>query len=110
MHEFLAGLKIGRPFQSWGLFGEVRPGWVHYDIPLTHGSYLSTTWLAQNFGGTAEYYPSKHSALQFNLGTTLVHDPVPYSDPLQPPVSVLSKQYCNFRASLDVATGYQFRF
>ena len=110
VHEFLAGLKIGRPFQSWGLFGEVRPGWVHYDIPLTHGSYLSTTRLAQNFGGTAEYYPSKHSALQFNLGTTLVHDPVPYSDPLQPPVSVLSKQYCNFRASLDVATGYQFRF
>ena len=110
VHEFLAGLKIGRPFQSWGLFGEVRPGWVHYDIPLTHGSYLSTTRLAQNFGGTAEYYPSKHSALQFNLGTTLVHDPAPYSDPLQPPVSVLSKQYCNFRASLDVATGYQFRF
>ena len=84
---------------------------MHYDTPLMqHGSYLSTTRLAQNFGGTVEYYPSKHSALQFNLGTTLVHDPAPYSDPLQPPVSVLSKQFCNFRASLDVATGYQFRF
>ena len=113
VHEFLAGLKIGRPFRSWGVFGEVRPGWVHYDTPLGHasnGSYLSTTRLAQNFGGTVEYYPSKHSALQFNLGTTLVHDPTPYSDPLQPPVSVLSKQFCNFHASLDVATGYQFRF
>jgi hypothetical protein len=113
VHEILAGLKIGRPYRSWGFFAEARPGWVHYDTPLGQGgdrSYLSTTRFAQNFGGTIEYYPSKHSALQFNLGSTLVHDPAPYSDPLQPPVSVLSDQYCNFRASLDVATGYQFRF
>jgi hypothetical protein len=109
-YEFLAGLKIGRPYRSWGVFAQARPGWVHYDTPLAHGTYLSTTRLAQNFGGAVEYYPSKHSALQFNLGTTLVHDPAPYSDPLQPPVSVLSKQFCNFHASLDVATGYQFRF
>lgn len=113
VYEVLAGLKIGRPYRSWGLFAQVRPGWVHYDAPLSqrsHGSYLSTTRIAQNFGGSFEYYPSKHSALQFNLGTTLVRDPARSSDPMQPPVSVLSKQYCNFHASLNMATGYQFRF
>jgi hypothetical protein len=113
VYEVLAGLKIGRPYRSWGLFAQVRPGWVHYDTPIgqsSHRSYLSTTRIAQNFGGSVEYYPSKHSALQFNLGTTLVHDTAPYADPMQPPISVLSKQFCNFHASLNVATGYQFRF
>jgi hypothetical protein len=112
-HVVLAGLKIGRPFRSVGLFAEVRPGWIHYNTTDVIGStsnYFSTTRLAQNFAGSIEYYPSRHSALQFNLGTTLVHDSAPYSDPLQPPVSVLSKQYRDFHASLNVATGYQFRF
>jgi hypothetical protein len=112
-HVVLAGLKIGKPFRSVGIFAEVRPGWIHYDTAAVIGSisdYFSTTRLAQNFAGLVEYYPSKHSALQFNMGTTLIHYPAPYSDPIQPTVSVLSKQYCAFHASLNVATGYQFRF
>ncbi|HZC43698.1 MAG TPA: hypothetical protein VE195_05955, partial [Acidobacteriaceae bacterium] len=64
VREVLAGLKIGPTFRSWGLFAEVKPGGVHYDTPLGHssgGSFLSTTRIVQNFGGSAEYYPSKHS-------------------------------------------------
>lgn len=84
---------MGRQSHSWGLFAEIRPGMIHYDTALVPGSNIesvSTTRFAQNLAATAEYYPSRHSAIQFNLGTTLVHYLEPYPDPEQPPVSVLS--------------------
>jgi hypothetical protein len=113
VQEVLGGLKVGRPSHSWGVFAQIRPGMIHYDTALVPGSNtesVSTNRFAQNFGGIAEYYPTKHSAIQFNLGTTLVHYLQPYPDPKQPPVSVLSTQYSNFHGSLNVATGYRFRF
>ncbi len=113
VQEVLGGLKLGRQSHSWGLFAEIRPGMIHYDTALVPGSNIesvSTTRFAQNLAATAEYYPSRHSAIQFNLGTALVHYLEPYPDPEQPPVSVLSDQYYTFHGSLNVATGYQFRF
>ena len=109
----LAGLKIGRSFRSWGLFSQVRPGFIHYDKTLAPGSstdYESTTRFALDLGGSVEYYASRHSTFRFTLGTTLVHYLTGRPDPMQPPVTVLSADYYATQGNFHVASGYAFRF
>ena len=111
--EVLAGLKVGRPFRSWGVFSQLRPGFIHYDKALVSGSstdYESTTRFALDFGGSVEYYATRHSSIRFNLGTTLVHYLTGHADPNQPPVSVLSDEYYTFQGNFHLTGGYIFRF
>lgn len=114
VQEVLGGLKVGRTSRSWGLFAQLRPGFMHYDTAMVPGSSnaasVSTTRFAVDFGGSAEYYSSKHSAIQLKLGTTVAHYLSPYPDPMQPPVSVLSDRYYTFQGSFNSAIGYQYRF
>lgn len=111
--EVLAGLKVGRPFRSWGVFSQVRPGFIHYDKALVPGSksaFEGTTRFALDLGGSVEYYTSHRSAIRFNLGTTLVHYLTGSPDPRQMPVSVLSNDYYTTQGSFHVTSGYVFRF
>jgi hypothetical protein len=113
MQEILAGFKVGPQFRSWGAFARVRPGFIHYDKTLVPGSvvnYESTWRFALELGGTAEYYASRRSTLQFNIGTTLVHYLAAYPDPRQPPVSVLSTDYYTYQGNFLISSGYVFRF
>jgi hypothetical protein len=111
--ETLVGLKFGRTRGNWGLFSNVRNGFIHYDKTLVPGSvsaYESTWRYALDFGGTAEYHASRNSTIRFSAGTTLIHYLQEYSDPNQPPTSVLSTQYYSFRGSPYLTTGYIFCF
>jgi hypothetical protein len=111
--EMLAGLRVGRSFRSWGLFSQVRPGFIHYDKTLVPGSstdYESTTRFALDLGGSVEYYVSRHSTFRFNVGTTLVHYLTGHPDPMQPPVTVLSPDYFATQGNFHLASGYAFRF
>jgi hypothetical protein len=111
--EVLAGLKIGHSFRSWGLFSQVRPGFIRYDKTLVPGSsadYESATRFALDLSGSAEYYASRHSTFRFTLGTTLVHYLNGHPDPMQPPVTVLSSNYYATQGNFYVASGYAFRF
>jgi hypothetical protein len=111
--EVLAGLKVGRTFRSWGLFSQVRPGFIHFDKTLVPGSstdYESTTRFALDLGGSVEYYASRRSTFRFNLGTTLVHYETGNPDPMQPPVTVLSSKYYATQGNFHIGSGYAFRF
>ena len=111
--EGLVGLKLGRTFGRWGLFSNVRNGFIHYDnalVPGSSSSYESTWRYALDLGGTIEYSPSHHSTFRFNAGTTVIHYLQAYTDPQQPPTSVLSTQYYSFKGSPYIASGYVFRF
>ncbi len=111
--ESLIGLKLGRTLGNWGLFSNVRNGFIHYDKTLAPGSssaYESAWRYALDFGGTVEYSASRNSTIRFNAGTTLIHYLQDYADPNQPPTSVLSTQYYSFRGSPYLTTGYVFRF
>ena len=111
--EVLAGLKIGHSFRSWGLFSQVRPGFIRYDKTLVPGSsadYESAMRFALDLGGSVEYYASRHSTFRFTLGTTLVHYLTGQPDPMQPPVTVLSSDYYATQGNFYVASGYAFRF
>ncbi len=111
--EVLAGLKIGHTSRSWGLFSQVRPGFIHYEKTLQPGSstiYTDSTRFALDLGGSVEYYASARSTLRLRVGTMLVHYLSGKPDPWQPPVTVLSDQYYTLQGSLYLSTGYVFRF
>jgi len=111
--EGLFGLKAGGHLRKWGLFGVVRPGFVHYDKALVPGSatdYESTTRFALDLGGLIEYSVSRRSAVRFNFGTTFIHYLTARPDPQQPPVSVLSTDYYVTQGNFQFTTGYVFRF
>ncbi len=111
--EALLGLKIGHTGRTWGVFSQIRPGFIHYDKTLVVGSgssYESATRFVLDLGGTLEYYPSRHSTVRLKMGTTLVRYLQAYADPEQRPVTVLSDQYYSVQGNFQIATGYQYRF
>jgi hypothetical protein len=111
--EGLFGVKVGRTGRSWGVFTQLRPGFVHFEKSLVAGSttdYESATRFAFDFGGSVEYYASHHSTIRVNVGTTLIHYLTGQPDPKQPPVSVLSSDYYTTLGSFRVTSGYVFRF
>jgi hypothetical protein len=111
--EGLVGLKLGRTLGNWGLFSNVRNGFVHYDKTLVPGSfstYVSTWRYALDFGGTVEFYASRNSTFRFNAGTTLIHYLQGYPDPNQPPTSIISTRYYSFLGSPYLTSGYVFHF
>jgi hypothetical protein len=111
--EGLVGVRVGRTSRSWGIFSQLRPGFVHYEKALVPGSssdYESTTRFALDLGASVEYYASRHSTFRFNRGTTLIHYLTGHVDPQQPPVSVLSTDYYATQGSFRVTSGYIYRF
>ncbi|MEP7341086.1 MAG: outer membrane beta-barrel protein, partial [Acidobacteriota bacterium] len=75
----LFGVKAGTRSDKIGIFGKVRPGFMHFGegvadpriqtlvaIPAT----VSTTEFALDVGGVFELYPSRHTMLRFDLGDT----------------------------------------
>jgi hypothetical protein len=111
--QALVGLKVGYTSRNWGIFSQVRPGIIYSEKSLELGSttvYGSATRFALDLGGTLEYYPSRRGTLRLKMGTTLVHYLQPYTDPDQPPTSVLSSQYYSLQGNFQIATGYLFRF
>jgi hypothetical protein len=111
--EGLVGLKLGPTLNRWGLFFNLRNGFIHYDkilVPGSSTSYESTWRYALDLGGTVEFYASRNSTFRLNAGTTLIHYLQGYADPNQPPTSVLSTQYYSFQGSPYLTTDYVFRF
>jgi hypothetical protein len=113
VQEGLLGVKVGHTARSWGVFTQLRPGFIHYDKALVPGSsddYEDTTRFAFDVGGSVEYYASRRSTIRFNMGTTFIHYLTGRPDPRQPPVSVLSDDYYVTQGNFRATTGYVFRF
>jgi hypothetical protein len=113
VQEGLLGVKVGHTARSWGVFTQLRPGFIRYDKALVPGSsddYEDVTRFAFDVGGGVEYYASRHSTIRFNMGTTFIHYLTGRPDPRQPPVSVLSDDLYATEGSFRATTGYVFRF
>jgi hypothetical protein len=84
----LFGVKAGKRFQKWGIFGKARTGVVSFS--QGDGKYVATgpatatsfpfefrqnrrTNLAFDLGGILEFYPSKRIVTRFEAGDTLIH-------------------------------------
>src|SRR5215813_938962 len=81
----LFGVKVGKRFQRWGIFGKARPGVVSFS--KVEGRYEPTggagpfpfqfvqrrlTNFALDVGGVIEFYPSKRIVTRFEAGDTLI--------------------------------------
>jgi hypothetical protein len=86
------GVKAGKRFKRFGIFGKARPGFVSFDKSLklvgTQPIFVSflgrvvqegifeigrRTFYADDFGGVIEFYPARRWSLRFDAGDTLIH-------------------------------------
>jgi hypothetical protein len=82
----VAGVKYGKRFEKWGIFGKARPGVVSYSegaffvTPLPGGGPFPfsfetrrTNHFALDVGGVLEFYPTRKIVTRFDVGDTIVH-------------------------------------
>jgi hypothetical protein len=86
------GVKIGKRFNKWGIFGKARPGVMssskgQFDlavsIPTTSPPSLNfpfvsvrekrLTTFAMDVGGVLEFYPTKRIVTRLDFGSTIIH-------------------------------------
>jgi hypothetical protein len=96
----LFGVKYGMRSEKAGIYGKFRPGFMRFSegdsIP---GVSSSRTEFAFDFGGVFELYPTRHVALRFDVGDTVIR----FSNP----AIVTQPIYTN---NLQIGTGIAFRF
>jgi hypothetical protein len=87
--EGLAGVKVGKRFEKWGIFAKARPGAISFsqgalDVIVPPGTsspfdpvdfnFHRLTAFAMDVGGGVELYcPSKRIVTRFDVGDTIVH-------------------------------------
>ena len=85
--EGLAGVKVGKRFEKWGIFAKGRPGAISFSegtfdalqpglaFPLTPIQFelKRLTTFAMDVGGVVEFYPAKRIVTRFDVGDTIVH-------------------------------------
>lgn len=128
--EGLFGVKIGKRFDKWGIFGKVRPGVVSFSkgkfdiVSLTSStvplSFVTVEKRLTNFaldvGGVLEFYPTKRIITRMDFGTTIDHtrpqtinypafDPVTETYSLRPFTTPAQN-----RGTLQLTFGIGYRF
>ena len=79
----LVGVKVGKRFEKWGIFGKARAGVVSFSEGNSQ-FYLSSpngfavvqsraTHFSTDLGAVIEFYPSKRIVTRFEAGDTLIH-------------------------------------
>jgi hypothetical protein len=85
------GIKAGRRFERFGIFGKARPGFLRFnDVLRVVGTRLETqffpgesievslfglgskTYFETDLGGVVEFYPSRRVVTRFDLGDTII--------------------------------------
>lgn len=81
------GVKIGKRFEKFGLFGKVRPGFISVNrvFSFVPGQQLPglvpnlkierETFFSTDFGGVLELYPSSRILVRFDAGDTAIRHP-----------------------------------
>jgi hypothetical protein len=85
--QAFGGLKAGKRFEKWGIFGKARPGIVsfsdgEFDLgptgPVTPTTVFElrrnrVTSFATDVGAVLEFYPSKRIVTRFDAGDTIIY-------------------------------------
>jgi len=86
MSQFVAGAKVGKRFEKWGIFGKARPGVVSFSrgefnvVPASSSGTFPfdvetnrITSFAADLGGVVEFYPTNKIVTRFDAGDTIIH-------------------------------------
>jgi hypothetical protein len=121
-----AGVKYGRRFQHFGVFGKARPGVVHFSSVSEVSGYESFTFGGQTFffpdlrqtsktffsmdlGGVFEFYPTSRILTRFDVGDTMIR--YPDRDNLVTFNTAPPPRFpAELRHNLQVTAGIGFRF
>ena len=121
-----AGVKYGRRFDRFGVFGKARPGFVHFSSVNEVTGYetfsfggetflfptfgeTGKTYFSMDVGGVFEFYPTGRVFTRFDVGDTMIRYPVrdsPSSAFVTPPPRLPAE----LRHNLQVTAGIGFRF
>ena len=122
-----AGVKYGRRFRRFGVYGKARPGVVTFSgvnevtgyeaFPFLEGDVFfvptfrntSKTYFSMDLGGVFEFYPSSRILTRFDVGDTIIRYPSrdnPQGGFSVPPPRLPSET----RHNLQVTAGIGFRF
>jgi hypothetical protein len=121
-----AGVKYGRRFDRFGVFGKARPGVVHFSSvnevtgyetfnfagqPFFFPTFRDTgkTYFSMDVGGVLEFYPTSRVFTRFDVGDTMIRYPVrdsPSGAFVIPPPRLPAE----LRHNLQVTAGIGFRF
>ncbi|MDT4968586.1 MAG: hypothetical protein QOJ64_3323 [Acidobacteriota bacterium] len=120
--EGLAGVKIGKRYKTFGIFGKVRPGLISFsqgavDYTLIDNSANASfpievrtrrlTHFAADIGAVLEFYPSRRIVTRIDAGDTIIHfgEMTVNSFTLTAPGT-----FAPFRFSLPSDTSHNFQF
>ncbi|HEV7377404.1 MAG TPA: outer membrane beta-barrel protein [Pyrinomonadaceae bacterium] len=85
--EGLFGVKIGKRYKKFGLFGKARPGFISFSQGFTEFTVVGQTGnpftdinvrvkrlthFALDLGGVLEFYPTRHLVTRFDIGDTII--------------------------------------
>ena len=84
MSQVVAGVKVGKRFENWGIFAKARPGVVSFSrgefnpTAIGPGGFIEfetnrITSFATDLGGVLEFYPSPRIVTRFDVGDTIIH-------------------------------------
>jgi len=129
--EGLFGVKAGKRFQKWGIFGKARPGLASFSkgafnlVPIGGGGPFPfrvesrrLTNFALDVGGVLEFYPSRHIVTRFDFGDTmnffgkrttgfqLITDPITGVTTLGAPI--ISPAYTGHTLQFTAGVGFRF--
>lgn len=79
------GIKLGKRFESFGIFGKARPGLVSFSKTLSFDGFDNSlmfpfprfhlerrTYFSLDLGGVLEFYPSRRIVTRFDGGDTMI--------------------------------------
>ena len=87
MTQAVGGVKVGKRFDTWGVFAKARPGVVSFSeaqivsfvtvVPPALFPFglerERVTSFATDVGGVVEFYPSRRIVTRFDVGDTIIH-------------------------------------
>ncbi|HEY7545516.1 MAG TPA: outer membrane beta-barrel protein [Blastocatellia bacterium] len=68
----LVGLKAGKRNDTFGVFGKVRPGVIHFGGEFFSPRLDKFTFFAVDASGALEYYPTRRLSLRFEIGDLII--------------------------------------
>jgi hypothetical protein len=84
--EVFGGLKVGKRFETWGIFAKGRPGLASFSrgefnvVPAAGPPSFPFDFevkrvnsFAIDAGAVVEFYPTKHIVTRFDVGETIIH-------------------------------------
>jgi hypothetical protein len=110
------GVKAGKRFEKFGVFGKLRPGFLSVDrfgtfILGTNGQVTieRKAFFTIDTGGVLELYPSKRTVVRFEAGDTVIRHPARFGQTtiLNPTVELIRP--AKFKHNFQFTAGVAFR-